>query len=122
MPTITILKDGTKKTIEAAPSERLVLAIERAGIDIGHRCGGFARCTTCRVEIHSGEPEKMTKAELTRLEDRGLKGHFRLSCQILCEQNMEVSPKYFVSEKGWDGPGKTPERNITPEAEWVSKS
>lgn len=122
MPSITIRKDGTEETIEVAPEERLVLAIERSGVDIGHRCGGYARCTTCRVEIHSGEPERMTKAEREILEDRGLKGQVRLSCQVLCTQDMTVSPKFFVSEQGWDSPGKTPEQHITPNPEWDSES
>ena len=53
MPTVTI--EG-EKSFEAAPDQKLVLAIEDAGIDIMHRCGGNARCTTCRVQIVAGEP------------------------------------------------------------------
>ena len=37
---------------EAPAGKKLVLALEDAGIDILHRCGGNARCTTCRVEIN----------------------------------------------------------------------
>jgi ferredoxin len=48
------------QTFEAKEGERLVLAIEDAGIDILHRCGGNARCTTCRVEFVSGEPDTGT--------------------------------------------------------------
>ena len=36
------------KTFEVEEGRRLVLALEDAGIDILHRCGGNARCTTCR--------------------------------------------------------------------------
>ncbi len=35
--------------IDVAEGRRLVLGIEDAGIDILHRCGGNARCATCRV-------------------------------------------------------------------------
>jgi hypothetical protein len=42
-----------------------VLATEEdAGGDIFHRCGGYARRTTRRVECLEDEPGKMTKAEL----------------------------------------------------------
>ena len=41
--------------------------IEDAGIDILHRCGGNARCTTCRVEVLAGEPPPMGELERERL-------------------------------------------------------
>ena len=52
MPTVTV--DG-EKSFEVEAGKKLVLAIEDAGIDIMHRCGGNARCTTCRVEVLAGE-------------------------------------------------------------------
>ncbi len=45
---------------------------DEAKIDQLHACGGFARCTTCRVEFISGEPRKMTQAEKDVLAARGL--------------------------------------------------
>ena len=44
---------------EAPAGKKLVLALEDAGIDILHRCGGNARCTTCRVEVLEGDPGEM---------------------------------------------------------------
>ena len=55
MPKVTV--EG-EKTFEVEPGKKLVLAIEDAGIDILHRCGGNARCTTCRVEFIAGEPTR----------------------------------------------------------------
>lgn len=98
---------------------RLVLAIEGCGVDIGHRCGGFARCTTCRVRFEAGEPERMTRAEHDKLAERGLLGQVRLSCQILAEDGMKVAPLMRVSEMGWDDPGPPPEPKITPEPDWI---
>ena len=46
---------------------RLVRAIEGNGVDILHRGGGNARCTTCRVQFFAGEPDRMTVAEYDRL-------------------------------------------------------
>src|SRR3954463_12471626 len=74
--------------VEVESGKRLVLAIEQdAHVDILHACGGNARCTTCRVEFISGEPQRMTKAEKIRLEERALTG-VRLSCQIVCDHDM----------------------------------
>ena len=102
--------------------KRLVLAIEEdAGVDILHRCGSYAKCTTCRVEFLEGEPEKMTKAELEVLKKRNLLGQVRLSCQILCDRDMKVRVLMTVSSTGLDGPGPKPKPEITPEPEWVEK-
>lgn len=114
MPNLTI-KD---QTFEVPEGKRLVLAIEERGINIGHRCGGFARCTTCRVEFQSGEPEVMSKPEYDKLVERGLFGQFRLSCQILCSHDMSVRPIMTKETEGWADTGPTPEAMVTPEAKW----
>jgi ferredoxin len=52
-------------TFDVPKDKRLVLAIEEdAGVDIMHRCGFYAVCTTCRIEYFESEPEKMTRAEV----------------------------------------------------------
>ena len=61
MPLLTVEGEGT---FEVPMGKRLVLALEQdAHIDQLHACGGKARCTTCRVEFISGEPETRTDAE-----------------------------------------------------------
>jgi ferredoxin len=70
---------------------RLVLAIEDAGVDILHRCGGNARCTTCRVEIISGEPSPKTEAEIERLGRlENPPDNLRLSCQVQVRNDLTV--------------------------------
>lgn len=102
--------------------KRLVLAIEQdAGVDILHRCGAYAKCTTCRIEYLKGEPEQMTRAELEVLESRNLLEQARLSCQAVCDHDMKVRPLMTVSSTGLDGPGPEPQPEITPDPEWVEK-
>lgn len=87
MPRLTVTDVGT---FDVPAGKRLVLALrEEAGTDQLHACGGKARCTTCRVQFVSGEPETMTAAEKEVLTAKGVTG-VRLSCQILCDQDMEV--------------------------------
>lgn len=107
---------------EVEDGKRLVLAIEHdAGVDIMHRCGGNAKCTTCRVEFLEGEPESMTQAELEALQKRGELGNFRLSCQARCDHDMKVRPLMRVSGSEADGPGAEPAEHITPEPEWTQR-
>ena len=85
MPNLTVENVGQ---FEVPEDKRLVLALEQdVKIDQLHACGGQARCTTCRVEFLEGEPDRMTVAERDVLAARGLSG-IRLSCQILCTQDM----------------------------------
>jgi ferredoxin len=109
-------------TFDVAEDKRLVLAIEEdAGVDILHRYGSYAACTTCRIEYLKGEPEKMTRAEVWALESRDLLGQVRLSCQVLCEHDMKVRVLMTMSSTGLDYPGPKPELKITPPPEWVDR-
>jgi ferredoxin len=105
--------------VDVEPGKRLVLAIEQdAGVDILHACGGNARCTTCRVQFIDGEPSSMTRAEKTKLEERGLAG-LRLSCQIVCDHDMTLRAVSRLAGSGRPDPGKTPEPTIQPPPEWI---
>jgi ferredoxin len=116
MPKLTV--EGFP-TVDVETGKRLVLAIEQnAGVDILHACGGNARCTTCRIEFVSGEPPRMTLAEKTRLQEKGLTG-VRLSCQIVCDHDMTVRAISRFAGSGRPDPGRTPEPTIQPTPEWV---
>lgn len=105
--------------VDVEPGKRLVNAIEQdAKVDILHACGGNARCTTCRVEYISGEPPRMTRAERTKLDEKGLAG-VRLSCQITCDQDMAVRAISRLAGSGRPDPGRQPEPTIQPEPEWI---
>ena len=101
MPTVIVEGD---KSFEVPTGKKLVLGIEDAGIDILHRCGGFARCTSCRVAFLSGEPTEIGEAERATLEEKGLVGQFRLSCQIrVAEEDMDVIVPGRASAQGIPG-------------------
>ena len=87
MPTVTVVGE---KSFEVEAGKKLVLAIEDAGIDILHKCGGNARCTTCRVEMIAGEVSPMGEAEQERLAREADLHDIRLSCQIRVESDLEV--------------------------------
>lgn len=98
--------------------KRLVLAIESLGVHIGHRCGGKARCTTCRVRFVSGEPSEMTRAEFDKLQEKGLLGQYRLSCQLTLSQDMQLTAPITRESEGWPDSGPTPADEVEPEAAW----
>jgi ferredoxin len=119
MPKLTIEGVGS---FEVASDARLVQAIRDQGIDQLHACGGKARCTTCRVEFVAGEPEKMTQAEKDILAARGLSG-CRLSCQILCDQDMEVRIVSRFEGSGRKDSGSPVAKEMEPQpVVWVTKA
>jgi ferredoxin len=88
---------------EAPIGKKLVLVIEDAGVDILHRCGGNARCTTCRVEVLEGDPGEMGELERNRLAiEQELGPNIRLSCQIRPEQDLKVRVINQASVRGMD--------------------
>src|SRR5918994_5987138 len=98
MPHVTV--EG-EKSFEVEAGKKLVLAIEDAGIDILHRCGGNARCTTCKVQIISGDPAPMADLERERLaREADLGPDIRLSCQIRVEGDLNVRVVNRASERG----------------------
>ena len=86
----TVMVEG-EKSIEVEAGRKLVLAIEDAGIDILHRCGGVAKCTTCRVQVLSGDAGPMLDLERNRLlQDASFGPDIRLSCQVRVEEDLSV--------------------------------
>jgi len=98
MPNLTV--EG-ESTFPVEAGTKLVLAIEDAGIDIMHRCGGNARCTTCRVQIISGDPGPMEELERERLaREASLGPDIRLSCQVRVESDLTLNVLGRASASG----------------------
>ncbi len=119
MPKLTVEGFGT---FEVPAGKRLVLALEdQAGVDQLHACGGFAGCTTCRVEFITGEPAAMTEAEKKVLQEKGLSGRpgLRLSCQIFCDRDMSVRAISRQSGTARKDCGPRPADAIEPPPVWT---
>ena len=103
MPQIQAETATGTQSIEAPQGKKLVLVLEDAGIDILHRCGGNARCTTCRVELLAGDPGEMGELERNRLAmETGLDDHVRLSCQIHVTDDLSLKVLNQASVRGMD--------------------
>lgn len=99
MPKIAV--EG-REPLEAPEGQKLVLALADAGVDILHRCGGNARCTTCRVEVLEGDAGPVNEAERAKLETQGLLGQVRLACQVRVSGDLKIRPAMTVSATGLD--------------------
>jgi len=121
MPKLTV--DGVG-SFEVPQDKRLVNAlVDDAKIDQMHACGGFARCTTCRVIFVEGEPGPMTSAEkavLTRKQLIATPG-LRLSCQLTCEHDMSVKATNRLAGSGVASPGTRPADSIEPPPTWTTR-
>jgi ferredoxin len=109
MPKITAETAAGTVTIEAQAGRKLVLELEDNGVDVLHRCGGNARCTTCAIELIDGDAGDLGEAETTVLTAKGLAGgNIRLSCQIRCENDLNIKILKQVSTAGIEA-GTRPE-------------
>src|SRR5438445_12159845 len=98
-----IIAETANGTVEfdAEAGKKLVLAMEDNGINILHRCGGNARCTTCRVEILAGEYDDLTRIEKNAFSDKGLiDDQLRLFCQVRVDSDMTIRPIMTVECSG----------------------
>ena len=108
MRKITAETAGGQVAFEVEEGRKLVLCLEDNGIDILHRCGGNARCTTCRVEVLSGDPGEIGEAEKAILATKTDLGDYtRLSCQVRMMDDLHVRVINQASVKGMD-PGNRP--------------
>lgn len=119
MPKLTVENIGA---FDVPAGKRLVLALlDEAGVDQLHACGGYASCTTCRVEFVAGEPERMTGWERRMLRAMRLEG-VRLSCQVACDHDMTVRVVMRLTGSGRPNCGPRPTDDMQPEpVEWVDK-
>jgi len=107
MPKITAETANGIIAFEAEEGRKLVLCLEDNGVDILHRCGGNARCTTCRVEVLSGDPGEIGDAEKAILASKtDLGDHTRLSCQVRLIDDLHVKVIRQASVEGIDAGGR----------------
>ncbi len=108
MPRIEAETATGSQAFDADQGRKLVLAIEDAGIDILHRCGGNAKCTTCRIEVLAGDPGEIGEAEKSRLAlEADLAENIRLSCQVRVIDDLKVRVLRQASTTGL-APGNRP--------------
>jgi ferredoxin len=114
MPTITAETASGTVTFACDEGLKLVHCLEDNGVDILHRCGGNARCTTCRIEVIAGEFEPMREPEETILATKDdLAPNTRLSCQNRLKSDIHIRVVNQASVKGMD-PGPRPAEEDTP--------
>lgn len=114
MPRISAETATGPVAFDCEEGKKLVLCIEDNGIDILHRCGGNARCTTCRVEVLHGDPGPIREAEKAVMATKDdMTDHMRLSCQVRVSDDLQIKVINQASVKGIDS-GPRPADEDTP--------
>ncbi|GAB3579464.1 2Fe-2S iron-sulfur cluster-binding protein [Hymenobacter daeguensis] len=82
MPLLTI-ENLPGAPVEVPAGANLLAAIQAAGHDWMHACGAKGRCTTCRLQVCSGQENlaPLTAAELRYRAAGRLQDNERLTCQ-----------------------------------------
>ena len=82
--TVTILPDEV--SMQARTGDTVLDAALDNGVEMPHECGGNCACTTCHVQVDSGEENlsRMEPVEHDRLATAGNRtAYSRLACQAL---------------------------------------
>ena len=107
MPKITAETAAGTVEFEADAGRKLVLCLEDNGVDILHRCGGNAKCTTCRVDVISGNAGEIGEAEAAVLGSKpDVAENTRLSCQVRVNDDLNVKVTNQASVAGMDAGGR----------------
>ena len=92
MPKVTFLHPEGKSG-DVPENLSLLEAAERLGFPLNHDCGGNASCTTCRVEVQSGQ-EHLSEVDFDEqdlLDRENLTEAFnRLGCQAKIQGDVVV--------------------------------
>ncbi len=86
MPMLTVQNLADLK-VKVEPGQTLLKALQEAGVDWMHACGGKGRCTTCRIIVKQGMEHfgPVTESELRYRNNNRLHNNERLTCQCTLE-------------------------------------
>lgn len=87
--TLTIRRGTETTNVEACRGEKLITALERAGIAVSAPCGGRCFCGKCLVRVE-GETGDVLAAEHRFISAEMLKSGWRLACACTIEGDMTV--------------------------------
>src|SRR6266567_575344 len=91
---LTIIVDpndpASRRSLTAAAGTTILKAAHAGGVDITATCGGRGRCTSCRVKFLTGAPPPPTIMDELQLGDDLVREGYRLSCQCVLHEPVEV--------------------------------
>ena len=109
MPKMTfILKDGSRKEVDAPLGLSVLEIAHRNHVDIEGACEGSLACSTCHVIVDPRDFEKLPPASEEEEDLLDLAAHAtrtsRLACQIMLSSEMELlSVRIPAEARNWMG-------------------
>src|SRR5690625_5408992 len=84
--------DSEDKIISVKEGQTILRAARQGRVDLRHKCGGKASCTTCKVIIEDQSGISLvTEKEARKLGDENIAKGLRLSCQTQILQEVVVT-------------------------------
>ncbi len=100
MPKIHILG---QEDVDVAPGTNLLTFLQERGYDtkLPASCGGAGQCSTCACRVLSGVGEP-NSSEMDILSDEERADHWRLSCQVEVQEDVEIVVPGFEPPESLD--------------------
>lgn len=86
---VKFLPEGKRSIVPEGSS--VVLAAQRAGVDLAMICGGKGYCGKCVVEVVEGKVNPPTEQEKKRISEDKLAKNYRLACQLVVQGNLTIN-------------------------------
>jgi len=92
MPTVHIENLANKAATSADNAKRVLDILHENGIDWMHACGGKGRCTTCAMQVVSGQvlPIERGPMEQRFFDLKKLAANERLACQCQAQDQLTI--------------------------------
>mgnify|MGYP001828107825 FL=1 len=93
---VTILINK-QRPVETTTGQKLLTALQDAGIAIPSTCAGVGSCGLCRVRVSDGGGDPLP-TETARISRRDIRDGTRLACQVTVRETMDVEvPESLIS-------------------------
>lgn len=88
------------RSVDILPGTSILEAAWMAGIRLMSSCGGNGKCLKCRIIIKEGDTSPLKATEIKALNDKDLKGGYRLACcaYALSDLQVEVPEKSLAND------------------------
>src|SRR5690625_3595229 len=84
--------ESEDKIVEVNKGHTILRAARQGKVDLRHKCGGKASCTTCKVIIEDQSGiSPVSEKEVRKLGDENIAQGLRLSCQTQIIQEVVVT-------------------------------
>lgn len=104
MPEITVMLEEGQQSIPFNAGQSLRDILDTTDFQVRSGCRGMGACGLCRVRIEAGKVRTPTSNEQMHFSSAQLAEGIRLACQVIAEDDLQITILSPARESGWRSP------------------